>query len=603
MSLTFANLAGFWALLGIPLILAIHFLQRQSKLVTISTLFLLEQMKRESLSGRRFERLRNSIPLWLQLLAILGLTWLLVQPRWVKPESIQRIAIVLDGSASMSAFREPLARKLETELTKLSLAAKTTEYVVLDSRMDGEPIYNGTDVPELLVALQDWEPLGSAHDPGSALRVGRSLAQTTGLLIYASDHKIEKLAYGAKLLAVGEKRDNVGFAGMDIAPDENGELKWRAIVRNYADTQQSRDWLMQSGNQRTAKRTITLEAGETRSLQGKFPEGAERIVLRMDPDAFALDDELPAVLPKPKPFAIAKVGTPKLDAAFADVLGSFENVIEPDDETPPDLILASYDPLDPSTQPPRAVVLLNQQNVPRTFMQGRIAAENHKYVEGLNWQGLIARQTPGIPWDERDSVLVWQGDRALIFFRTLEGKRQLFLNFDFTTSNAGRLPAFIVMLHRFVEDLRQEKIAGKTENYEITQSVPLSFEFGEGASPLTLTEQITGPDETITGTREVKLSQAALLTSPDRPGFFTVLQGENQLLTAAAHFADTREADFTQATSHSDLDAIEGELVEQHTEADSYWQIWLILALLLIVLSWFYLNRPGPTADEKPVAV
>ena len=155
MSLTFANLAGFWALLGIPLILAIHFLQRQSKLVTISTLFLLEQMKRESLSGRRFERLRNSIPLWLQLLAILGLTWLLVQPRWVKPESIQRIAIVLDGSASMSAFREPLARKLETELTKLSLVAKTTEYVVLDSRMDGEPIYNGTDVPELLVALQE----------------------------------------------------------------------------------------------------------------------------------------------------------------------------------------------------------------------------------------------------------------------------------------------------------------------------------------------------------------------------------------------------------------------------------------------------------------
>ena len=159
------------------------------------------------------------------------------------------------------------------------------------------------------------------------------------------------------------------------------------------------------------------------------------------------------------------------------------------------------------------------------------------------------------------------------------------------------------MLHRFVEDLRQEKVAGKTENYEITQSVPLSFQFGEGASPLKLTEQITGPDETITGTREVKLSQAARLTSPDRPGFFTVMQGESQLLIAAAHFADTREADFTQAASHSDLDAIEGELVEQHTEADSYWQIWLILALLLIVLSWFYLNRPGPTADEKPVAV
>ncbi len=597
MSLTFANIAGFWALLGIPLILAIHFLQRQSQLVTISTLFLLEQMKRESVSGRKFERLRNSIPLWLQLLAVLGLTWLLVQPRWVKPESIQRIAVVLDGSASMSAFREELSTKLDETLAELSTAAQTTEYVVLDSRMDGEPVYNGTELPALIEALKEWKPLGSNHDPGSALRVGRSLAHTNGLVIFATDHQREDLAYGAKLLAVGEKRDNVGFSGIDISPDEDGVLTWRASVRNYSDTVQSRPWLMQSGNQRTAERTITLQPGETRSLQGKFPEASEKIVLRLQPDDFTLDDELPAVFPKPKPFSIAPVGSPKLDNAFADVLSSFENIIEPDGTTPPDLILTSYDPLDPTAQPPVAVVLLNQQNVPRNFLSGRIAAENHPYVEGLNWQGLIARQSPGIPRDESDTVLVWQGERPLIFFRTKEGKRQLFLNFDFTSSNAARLPAFIVLLHRFVEDLRQEKIASKHENYEIRQYVPLSFEFNEESPPLTLTEQITGPEETVTGSREVQLTQATLLKSPDRPGFFEVTQGETRLLLGAAHFADTREADFSQAASHSDLAAVDSELVEQHTEADSRWQLWLILLLFILVLSWFYLNRPAPTAD------
>ncbi|NNE90460.1 MAG: hypothetical protein HKN23_02335, partial [Verrucomicrobiales bacterium] len=234
MSITFANLAGFWALLGIPIILAIHFLQRQSKLVTITTLFLLEQMKRESVSGKKFERLRNSIPLWLQLLAVLILTWLLVQPRWVKPESIQRIAIVLDGSASMSAFREPLAENLEKELAKLATAAKTTEFVVLDSRMDSEPVYNGTDLQELVTALNDWEPLGSAHDPGSALRVGRSLARTGGLVIFATDHVTPDLPYNARLLAVGNEVANVGFAGIDVAPNADGELTWKALVRNYS---------------------------------------------------------------------------------------------------------------------------------------------------------------------------------------------------------------------------------------------------------------------------------------------------------------------------------------------------------------------------------
>ncbi|NNE91136.1 MAG: hypothetical protein HKN23_05775, partial [Verrucomicrobiales bacterium] len=370
----------------------------------------------------------------------------------------------------------------------------------------------------------------------------------------------------------------------------------------YSDSEQTREWLLQAGNQRTANRTLTLGPNETRSLQGRYPEGANRIVLRLEPDAFTIDDELPAVRPKPKPFAIAKVGSQKLDEAFSDVLASFENIIEPNEEFPPDLILAAYNPLDPTAQHPRSIVLLDQGNAPKNFLQGRIAAENHPFVAGLNWQGLIARQTPGIPRDERDTVLVWQGERPLVFYRTSEGKRQLFLNFDFPTSNAARLPAFIVMLHRFVEDLRQEKVAEKHENYEVAQLIPLSYDYGEEAAPLSLSEQITGPEETISSTREITLSQASLLRSPDRPGFFEVKQGENVLLFAAAHFADTREADFSGALTESDLAELENELVEQHTEADSRWQLWVLLLLLILVLSWWYVNRPAPTAEGGQVS-
>ena len=183
MSLTFANLAGFWALLGIPLVLAIHFLQRQSQVVTISTLFLLDQMRRESVSGRRFERLRSSIPLWLQLLMVLLLTWLLVQPRWIRPDSVQRIAVVLDSSASMSAFKQNLEEGLNRELQKVGQSAFRTEYVAIDSRLAGEPIYNGTEMPELIEAVREWDPAGPAHDFGSALRVGRSLVGGEGLVV------------------------------------------------------------------------------------------------------------------------------------------------------------------------------------------------------------------------------------------------------------------------------------------------------------------------------------------------------------------------------------------------------------------------------------
>ena len=66
-----ANPLGLLALLGIPTILAIHFLQRKAREIPVSTLFLLDQTRREAASGRRFDRLIPSIPLWMQLLAVL----------------------------------------------------------------------------------------------------------------------------------------------------------------------------------------------------------------------------------------------------------------------------------------------------------------------------------------------------------------------------------------------------------------------------------------------------------------------------------------------------------------------------------------------------
>ena len=76
MNMFFTHPAALWALAGLPVVVAIHFLQRRSRRQTITTLFLLDQMRRQSETGNRIERLRMSIPLWLQLLMVLMLVLL-----------------------------------------------------------------------------------------------------------------------------------------------------------------------------------------------------------------------------------------------------------------------------------------------------------------------------------------------------------------------------------------------------------------------------------------------------------------------------------------------------------------------------------------------
>jgi hypothetical protein len=589
MPLVFANPIGFWALLGIPAILLIHFLQRQSQTLPSSTLFLLDAIDRQSLRGRKVDRLRNSIPLWLQLLGVLLLTWLLIEPRWNSGNSVQRIVLVLDSSASMKAFREEAIEQIEKEIPRLTFHSTETAYTLLESHLQGNRLYRGVSLAELLDSLETWEPSNSAHSPEAALRVGRSLAGTTGTLIYVTDHLEDSLPYGASLLSVGEVIENVGFAGLSITEvADTGETTWQVTVRNYSETPQTRDWFLAAGQQRTSARTLTLEAGATRTLSGKFPDGASRAGLVLEPDRFTRDDRLYLVVPEPKPVTVAQAVEENALELVTGILDSLENapLFVPPDETSgaePDLVFATYNPLAPKPLPLVSIVLLNQKNVPQTFFRGPIVSSNHELIDQLSWQGLIAKNSPSIPQMENDLPLLWQGERPLILLREQGDAQQLIFNFDLIQSNAARLPSFIVLINRFVDRVRSGKIAPRRENMELRQSIELAFETGENAAPLLL--------RTDTKERSFPLNRAALLEAPGDPGFFSIRQGDLMLLSGSANFADTREADFSKAASRSDLTSLPAEIIEHQTVSDPWWKLWVVLLLVAAILSWHFLKQ------------
>lgn len=578
MPVLFANPLGFWALLGVPAILLIHFLQRKSRRVPTSTLFLLDRLDRESVKGRRFDRLRQSIPLWLQLLGVLLLTWLLTEPRWKSGQSVQRIVLVLDNSASMEAFREELATALRRELPPLARESGTTEFTVLESSVSGSHLYRGTSVAELLAALPGWKPVTGAHSPEPALRVGRGLAGAGGTLIFATDHPGPALPFGTVRLAVGSPIENVGFAGLRVDESEQGPV-WKATLKNYAATPQSREWFLMANGQRTETRKTDLAPGEARVLQGKFPEGVERISLILAPDRFSRDDRLDLVLPQPKPLTVSRTGSPRAEPLVSGIVASLAGVEEAGaDGIAPDLWFSTYDPLRPAAPPAVGVVLLDQAQVPGRFLSGPLVPANHPLTEDLDWQGLIARITPSIPPAEGDTTLLWQGERSMIVLRETEGRRQLIFNFDVVSSNAPRLPAFVVLVHRFVERIREDKVAPESRNVELRQALTIAHLADADAPPLTVVD--------ISGTATVPLSRSRLLRAPGDPGFFQVHQGGTPLLKAAANFADTREADFAEAGSVSELGPLPEAIREHQTRTDPARPFWVLVLCVLLIASW-----------------
>ena len=185
----FGNPAGFLALLAVPAILAIHFLQRESRQVETSTLFLLEQLAPESAQGRRLERLRSSVPLWLQLAAAFLATWLLAQPRWVRPDAAQHVMLVLDSTVSMTAFRDEMLRAVDEDSARLARAAAHTEWEAIESDPARPTVYSGPSREALLAALRAWKPHMGTHDPGPQIQAAQAILGGKGTLIFVTDRK------------------------------------------------------------------------------------------------------------------------------------------------------------------------------------------------------------------------------------------------------------------------------------------------------------------------------------------------------------------------------------------------------------------------------
>jgi hypothetical protein len=159
--------------------------------------------------------------------------------------------------------------------------------------------------------------------------------------------------------------------------------------------------------------------------------------------------------------------------------------------------------------------------------------------------------------------------------------QQLHFNFDPRLSNLETQPSLIVILHRFAEQVRARKVALAQENLETSQQLAIATKSITPAIPLTLNKV----DHSGKVLEKKQLSSSQQLLFPDEPGYYQYRQGEDLLLDAASYFADTREADFPQATA-----------IQAHSVGDPYWQYWIFALLAALLASWHFIKeRKQPT--------
>jgi len=602
MPLTFANPMGLLALLGVPVVLAIHYLQRRTRTIPVSTLFLLEQRRDPSRAGRRFDRLISSWPMWLQLLMVILLAAHLSQPRIPLAGSVQRVAVVVDTSASMRVFKRDLVRHLAGLAQQCQSLARCTEFLVLPDDPAQPRLYAGESAAAMAQAIEHWNPVGGTLDPSASLRLARERVGNHGLVVYATDTPLDKLPADAELLAVGHPLANVGFTGLTVS-DNAGQPLWRVLVSNHSPSPQQRAWHLEwDAGQRSAEASVHIAAGGMESLSAALPAGATRLRLVLGADEFGLDDSFCFLTPSPKPLWFRHQLPDPLRWLPARLARSVPGLTEAVAGTPADLTLAAAsDGRFPTVSGP-AILMSGAGTADAKTLAEPVVATRQPMVAGLSWEALAVQDVPMVPAQPNDVVLVWCGPQPLVSLRPLPlppGMRagggpaqQLVLHFNPAFSNWERLPAAAVLLLRFCEDVRLAKRGTAREQLEPRQALAPLLP-GDVRGDLTVeTLDLAGR---VVNSRKVPPNSLGGLRAPDEPGFLRVREGAIVLLEAAVAFADAREGDFS-ACATRDGTAQATSLSTAGDALSPWWPLVVLLVLIALLASW---ALAGKAADAQ----
>ena len=597
MPLTFANPLGLLALLGVPAVLAIHYLQRRTRTIPVSTLFLLEQRRDESRVGRRFDRLISSWPMWLQLLMVVLLAAHLAQPRLPVAGSVQRLAVVVDSSASMRVFKHDLLRHLAGLAKQCQSMARRTEFLVLLDDPAQARLYAGDSAAAMLQAVERWNPVGGPVDPTGSLHLARERVGNHGLLVYATDTPLEKLPADAVLLAVGHPIVNVGLTGLTVG-EKDGQAVWRALVSNRSSSAQQRTWHLEwDAGQRSADASVRIAAGGMESLSAAMPAGATRLRLVLGADEFGLDDSFAFLTAAPKPLGFRQQLPEALRWLPTRLGRSVPGLTEAAAGAPADFTLAAASDGEFPAVLGQAILMSSAGEANAKTLGQAVVAARHPMVAGLSWETLAVQDVPMVPGKPNDVVLVWCGPQPLVSLRPLPlapGSRasaspaqQLVLHFNPALSNWERLPAAAVLLLRYCEELRLAKRGTAREQLEPRQALAPLLP-GDVRADLTIeTLDLAGK---VANSRSVPPNNVSGLRAPDEPGFVRVSEGTTVLIDGAVAFADAREGDF-RACATRDATAQVSSVSTAGDALSPWWPLVILSVLVALLASWAFAGR------------
>jgi hypothetical protein len=469
----------------------------------------------------------------------------------------------------MAAYRGEAINALEGMITRAAHSATRTEWTLMPSDARFEALYQGYDMAKMLDAVRQWSPSSGSHDTTEQLNSAKGIAGEDGFVIFVTDRR-RAVPEGVAIAAVGRPFPNVGFVGQRITTQESG-YSYQVMVKNHSASRAERAYFV-DGKRAGA---LSLEPGAIATIRGTLPPHDASVELALDHDGFTLDDNLALSPNQPKILKVAIASRDKGYGYFKRVVLADSSVELTNDIDNADVVLGWRDEEEGAR--PRKAIVVRPSTGEHTMSGAPIVSERAPLTDGLQFAGLLLPSAAPTDLDSGDRVLVWQGARPLVVYRT---QGQLELEVDVLAGNAARNPALLIMLHRYLANVRDGVVRFERKSFELSE--PLRLPRAPELATLSVTRLLDGT----TLTRPIQPAELSSLAAPAEPTRFTVTVGGAEVLGGASSFADSREAGFDDAESFDDSAELMTSRLISNSSSDPLSALWIIALLACIAGAW-----------------
>ena len=324
------SLLSPWSLLLIlPLggiIVLLYLLKLKRKEQMVSSVMLWQDAVADIQANAPFQKLKKSLLLLLQLIALLAVIGAIARP-YIRTQGGQgsRIVVILDSSASMQATDVKPSRFDDARSKALGIVGRMgggDTMLVMTAGSKARVVASFTsDKKSLTEAINRLKPVDTPCNMRQALVLALSLVagktRTPPRIVVLSDGGFEALsdlsAGNAKLdfMRVGKECGNVAITGLSSRKTLSGEQQVFIGFRNYAKQPKTFNLEIYLNDELVDIREQSLKAGESRQELLKEVGGLDgRVTAKLDvKDDLAVDNTGSVYLTKPRKISVLMVST------------------------------------------------------------------------------------------------------------------------------------------------------------------------------------------------------------------------------------------------------------------------------------------------------